>query len=73
MADRLPQPDDPVQYLKGVGPNRAEVLAELGILTAGDLLFYFPRDLAHLPGREPIAEARKRTGEVDPVGGVLER
>jgi ATP-dependent DNA helicase RecG len=33
-----------VQYLKGVGPRRAEMLARLGILTVEDLLYYFPRD-----------------------------
>ena len=34
---------DDIVYLKGVGPARAKVLAdELGILTAGDLLNYFP-------------------------------
>ena len=32
----------PIQYLKGIGPRRAEALAELGITTVRDLLFYFP-------------------------------
>jgi len=33
----------PIEYLKGVGPARAEVLkAELGIHTFGDLLRYYP-------------------------------
>ena len=37
------QLSDDIVYLKGVGPARAKVLAdELGILTAGDLLNYFP-------------------------------
>lgn len=34
----------PVQFLKGVGPQRAEKLAKLGIHTALDLIFFFPRD-----------------------------
>jgi ATP-dependent DNA helicase RecG len=34
----------PVQYLKGVGPKRAELLAKIGIATVQDLLNYFPRD-----------------------------
>ncbi len=33
----------PVQFLKGVGPHRAELLEKLGIRTAADLLFFFPR------------------------------
>jgi ATP-dependent DNA helicase RecG len=31
-----------VQYLKGVGPRRAKMLADAGIKTAGDLLRYLP-------------------------------
>jgi ATP-dependent DNA helicase RecG len=34
----------PVQFLKGVGPARAETFARLGVNTLGDLLEYFPRD-----------------------------
>lgn len=36
------QADSALQYLKGVGPQRAEHLAELGLRTVGDLLEYFP-------------------------------
>ena len=31
-----------VQYAKGVGPRRAELLAKLGIVTVKDALYYFP-------------------------------
>lgn len=37
-----PNADSPLQYLKGVGPRRAEAMAELGLHTASDLLHYFP-------------------------------
>jgi len=33
----------PLQYIKGVGPRRAEVFVQEGIITPKDLLFYFPR------------------------------
>ncbi|MDB4534401.1 ATP-dependent DNA helicase RecG [Vicingaceae bacterium] len=33
----------PVQFVKGVGPQRAELLNRLGIQNAVDLLFFFPR------------------------------
>ena len=33
-----------LQYLHGVGPKRAAVLANLGIRTIPDLLYYFPRN-----------------------------
>ena len=32
-----------VQYLKGVGPQRAELLAKLELHYAADVLFFFPR------------------------------
>ncbi len=34
--------DNPVKFLKGVGPQRAELLIERGIETVGALLSYFP-------------------------------
>ena len=49
MADPQPQnspsnaPLLPLQYLKGVGPRRAEVLASEGITTVNDLIHYAPR------------------------------
>lgn len=33
----------PVQFIKGVGPRRAEALQNAGIETLSDLLYYFPR------------------------------
>jgi ATP-dependent DNA helicase RecG len=35
--------DSPAQFLKGVGPKRAELLEKLGVRTARDLLFHVPR------------------------------
>ncbi len=32
-----------VQYVKGVGPNKAKLLHNLGIETLEDLITYFPR------------------------------
>jgi ATP-dependent DNA helicase RecG len=49
----------PAQYLRGVGPQRAELLARLGIRTAGDLLFCFPRDYQHPAPRARIADLRE--------------
>ncbi len=34
----------PVQFLKGVGPARAELLERLGLHALRDVLFFFPRD-----------------------------
>ncbi|MBI5872568.1 MAG: ATP-dependent DNA helicase RecG [Candidatus Omnitrophica bacterium] len=43
--------DSCVQYLKGIGPRRAEVLAKAGISSLEDILYHFPRryeDRSHL-------------------------
>ncbi len=40
---RYSQLDRPVQFLKGVGPKRADALARLGIGSARDLLYHVPR------------------------------
>ncbi|RME63018.1 MAG: DNA helicase RecG, partial [Nitrospirae bacterium] len=34
--------NQPVQYIKGVGPKRASLLARLGIFTPRDVLYYLP-------------------------------
>jgi len=45
-----------VQFLKGVGPQRAELLARLGLHTVRDVLFYFPRDYHDLSDLRAISE-----------------
>ena len=37
------QLDRPAQFLKGVGPKRADALANMGITSARDLLYHIPR------------------------------
>ncbi|MGB9866779.1 MAG: ATP-dependent DNA helicase RecG [Bacillota bacterium] len=43
MADKSDVLSRPVQYVKGVGPVRARLLARLGIVTVRDLIYFFPR------------------------------
>ncbi|HTQ39288.1 MAG TPA: ATP-dependent DNA helicase RecG [Pirellulales bacterium] len=38
----------PVQFLKGVGPDRAKLMERIGLRTAADVLFNFPRDYQDL-------------------------
>ncbi|HEX9084916.1 MAG TPA: hypothetical protein VF836_09280, partial [Gemmatimonadaceae bacterium] len=47
--------DMPVNYLKGVGPARAESLRRLGIVTARDLLFHIPHRYEDASTISPIA------------------
>ncbi len=61
----------PIDYLKGVGPNRAQILKkELGIHTLQDLLYFFPyryidRSQYFTPGQVP-----KTTAEVQILGSI---
>jgi ATP-dependent DNA helicase RecG len=36
--------NNPVKYIKNVGPRRAALLSRLGINSVGDLLYHFPRE-----------------------------
>ncbi len=51
--------DMPVQFLRGVGERRAQLLRRLGIATAGDLLYHVPHryedasTIAHIADVEP--------------------
>ena len=47
--------DSPVQYLKGVGPRRAENLAGLDIRKARDLLYHVPRRYEDASTVQPVA------------------
>jgi ATP-dependent DNA helicase RecG len=48
-----------IQYLKGVGPKRGEVLVNHGIGTVGKLLFYFPRKYIDRSQVDTIASLRE--------------
>jgi len=60
----------PVQYLKGVGPARAEAFAQLGVHTVGDLLEYFPRDWVFAP--QAIKINQMRPGKTVTIVGMVE-
>ena len=47
--------DMPVNYLKGVGPHRAEALRRLGIVTARDLILHIPHRYEDASTISPIA------------------
>lgn len=61
----------PVQFLKGVGPQRAEKLARLQLYTALDLIFFFPRDYQDL--RELVAVEDLIEDEPASISGVIEQ
>lgn len=67
------RPDAPVQFLKGVGERRAELLARLGIHTARDLLLHIPFRYLDATQITPIARVKDaRVGtEVTVIGRVI--
>jgi ATP-dependent DNA helicase RecG len=60
----------PVQFLKGVGPMRAELLDRMGLHTARDLLFFFPRDYQDLSDEREVGQLEE--GRLQSVRGVVE-
>ncbi|MDI6783201.1 MAG: ATP-dependent DNA helicase RecG [bacterium] len=62
--------DQSVQYVKGVGPKRAELLERVGVYTIRDLLFYFPRD--YQDRRNIISIADLQPGEFATVVGTVQ-
>jgi ATP-dependent DNA helicase RecG len=64
--------DTPVQYVKGVGPRRAEQLAELGIGTVEDLLTYFPRRFDLRRQAQPVETLRGDESAATVAGEVRE-
>ncbi len=70
--------DAPVQYIKGVGPKRAESLAAQGIRTVGDLIDYPPFRYEDRSVYRPIGSLREwewvlTRGRICSVGGFESR
>ena len=61
--------DKPVQFLKGVGPVRAEALGRMGIVTARDLLYHVPRRYDDASTLEPLGRLEIGAG-VTAVGRI---
>jgi ATP-dependent DNA helicase RecG len=71
-TDRSPaeQLATPVQFLKGVGPQRAELLERLGLSTVRDVLFFFPRDYQDFSQPRDIGQLEE--GKPQTVRGVVQ-
>ncbi len=60
----------PIQYLKGIGPKRAQQFARIGVKTVGDLLFLVPR--RYLDRSQILPIGRLRVGdEATVIGRIL--
>ena len=62
----------PIDYLKGVGPNRADLLRrEIGIHTYQDLLNFFPNRYLDKTRFYKINELQRNSSEVQVVGKIV--
>jgi len=60
----------PVTFLKGVGPQRAELLNRIGLWRAYDLLFYFPRDYLDMSEKKDVMQLEEN--KLQTVCGVID-
>jgi len=65
----VPNLGDQVQYVRGVGPTVAGMLAEKGILTAEDLLYHFP--FRYEDRQNPVSLDELKPGDVASVIGEV--
>ncbi|MFC1517660.1 ATP-dependent DNA helicase RecG [Candidatus Margulisiibacteriota bacterium] len=63
--------DKSIQYLKGVGPKLAKILAKVGIQNLRDLLYYFPRNYDDRRRLPKISTLYKQLGEIVCVRGRI--
>jgi len=64
-----PDPFSSVTYVKGVGPKVGAMLNKLGIFTASDLLFYFPRK--HIDYSQRTTIKNLQIGQTTTVFGYI--
>lgn len=78
-AKTKPETDEPspiekltqsVQFLKGVGPHRAQILEKLGLRTVADLLFFFPRSYQDFTELHQIPELEAE--QLASIAGVVD-
>lgn len=63
--------DQPVQFVKGVGPKFGELLGKIGIETVWDLLYYFPR--THLDYKTRTRIRDLEDGQRVTIWGTIQR
>jgi len=61
----------PLQWIKGIGPRRAEALAKAGILTAEDVITHFPRRYIDARTLAPISELHDHLWQSVAVRGTV--
>jgi len=72
MSSKYLHVDTSVQYIKGIGPKRAEILAEVDIEDVEDLITYYPRKYLDRSNMVKI-NSLKKDQQVTVIGKVLSR
>ncbi|MBT4051807.1 MAG: ATP-dependent DNA helicase RecG, partial [Bacteroidetes Order II. Incertae sedis bacterium] len=67
----IPFLQESVQFLKGVGPRRSDVLKQAGVTSVNDLLSYYPRRYLDRTSVVRIAEMKSGSDPVTVVGTVV--
>jgi ATP-dependent DNA helicase RecG len=63
----------PIDYLKGIGPNRADLLRkELGIYTFQDLINLFPNRYIDRTKYYNVAQLQRNSSEVQVIGEIID-
>ena len=65
----IPQLTDSIQYVKGVGPKRAELFKRLGINTVEDALTHLPRRYEDRGNLKKISQIKY--GEIETISGIV--
>ncbi len=63
--------NEPLQFLKGIGPKKGEVLQKAGLETHRDLLHYFPRRYLDRSTVTPINRVVPQAGAITVLGEVV--
>lgn len=70
-ADKIVALSTPIEYVKGIGPKRSELLMkEISIRTVGDLMEYYPRDY-HDRSRFKSIYQVGRSGDYETIQGIV--
>jgi len=72
MSSKYLNLDTSVQYIKGIGPKRAEILVEVNIENVEDLIRYYPRKYLDRSNLVKI-NSLKKDQQVTVIGKVLSR
>ncbi|MFZ3064724.1 MAG: ATP-dependent DNA helicase RecG, partial [Nitrospirota bacterium] len=69
LKKTIPQLTDSIQYVKGVGPKRAELFKKLGINTVEDALTHLPRRYEDRGNFKKISQIKY--GEIETISGIV--